>query len=242
MRIARSLSFNFPSCEILVSLDQLIRDPLRQKAKEGDVQAAHELLQRLRKKREGNTARELAKATKCIWLPVVSIEKSGHNVLPAVLAEYLSAATGHEVTNSILQINVAEHTGADGWHRLAHPALFDGKVQMGARYWLVDDFVGMGGTLANLRGFVEAAGGHVSGCTALTGRADSSTLRLDASLLGTLRSKHGTLDDWWRWRFGYGTDCLTFSEARFLGRAETVDRIRDRMASAGLRARIAGES
>lgn len=241
MRIARSLSLNFPSCEILVPLDELIHDPLRHPAKEGDVQAAHQLLQRLRKRREIYTAIELAKATKCILLPVVSIERTGHNVLPAVLAEHLGAATGNDVTNSIVQINVAGHTGADGWHRLTYPALFDGKVQIGARYWLVDDFVGMGGTFANLRGFVEAAGGHVVGCTALTGRADSSLLRLDARILETLRSKHGTLDDWWRWRFGYGTDCLTFSEARFLGRAENVDRIRDRMASAGLRTRIAGE-
>jgi adenine/guanine phosphoribosyltransferase-like PRPP-binding protein len=40
------------------------------------------------------------------------------------------------------------HTGADGFSRLARQAQFAGSVQAGRRYVMVDDFVGMGGTLA----------------------------------------------------------------------------------------------
>ena len=241
MRIRRSPSLNFPPCEILVPLTELTGNPLRFEAKGGQTKSAHQLVQGFQGQWKSKAELTIGTAGECILLPVIAIESAGHNVLPTVLAQYLASATGKAVETSIVQINLAGHTGSDGWHRLAHPAMFDGKVQTGARYWLVDDFVGMGGTLANLRGFIEASGGYVIGCSALTGRADSSTLRLDSATLEKLRSKHGSLDDWWRWRFGYGTDCLTFAEARFLNRAENVDRVRDRMAAAGRRARIKGK-
>ena len=53
------------------------------------------------------------------------------------------------------------HTGADGFSRLARPAEFVGVVQAGCEYVLVDDFVGMGGTRANLKGYIESKGGRV---------------------------------------------------------------------------------
>lgn len=53
---------------------------------------------------------------------------------------------------AVLQTNVVAHTGADGFSRLARQAEFAGAIQPGCDYVLVDDFVGMGGTLANLKG------------------------------------------------------------------------------------------
>jgi hypothetical protein len=53
------------------------------------------------------------------------------------------------------------HTGASGFARLAHQARFDGEIERGSLYLVVDDFVGQGGTLANL---------SVSISTALPGR------------------------------------------------------------------------
>ena len=43
---------------------------------------------------------------------------------------------------------------------------------------MVDDFVGLGGTLASLRGYLIAGGGRVLGTVTLTGRADSAKLAL----------------------------------------------------------------
>ena len=45
-------------------------------------------------------------------------------------------------------------------------------------YFLVDDFIGQGGTLTNLRGFVESHGAKVIGATALTGKGYSAKLSL----------------------------------------------------------------
>jgi hypothetical protein len=47
------------------------------------------------------------------------------------------------------------------------------------------------------------------------------------------RAKHGQdFEEWWKERFGYGFDCLTHSEARYLERAEDADAIRERFLEA----------
>ena len=58
-------------------------------------------------------------------------------------------------------------------------------------YVLVDDFVGMGGTLANLRGYIESNGGRVLGAVALTGKPYSAKLTLEEKTLEELRQTHG---------------------------------------------------
>ena len=138
-----------------------------------------------------------------------------------------------EVEARIIQANVVNHTGATGWERMARPAIFDGEVIDGRRYLLVDDFVGQGGTLANLRGFILHHGGKVVGAITLTGRGDSAKLALTTKTLESLRNKHGRQAEiWWAETFGYGFDCLTESEARYLLRVEDADTIRVRISEA----------
>jgi hypothetical protein len=67
-------------------------------------------------------------------------------------------------------------TKAGGFHRLAHQALFFGEVISGQFYFVVDDFVGQGGTLANLIGFIHSRGGSVLGATVLNGKPYSVKL------------------------------------------------------------------
>jgi hypothetical protein len=127
------------------------------------------------------------------------------------------------------------HTKADGFHRLAHQALFFGAVSAGQHYFVVDDFVGQGGTLANLIGFIHSRGGNVLGATVLTGKPYSVKLAPDAASIRTPRNKHGQeLEQWWRQHFGFGFDCLTRSEARYLEKSANAQTIRDRLVAAGL--------
>ncbi len=140
---------------------------------------------------------------------------------------------GWPVDKGIVQVNVVSHTGANGFWRLARQARFDGPVQAGRSYVLVDDFVGMGGTLANLKGFIEACGGHVLAAVSLTGKPHSAKLALTPVRLHELRTKHGQeLENWWFNRFTHAFDALTESEARYLTRTETADTIRNRIAEA----------
>ncbi len=97
----------------------------------------------------------------------------------------------------------------------------------------VDDFVGQGGTLANLRGWIEKKEGKVVGAVALTGKAYSAKLNPTKEQLHELRHKHGAdFEKWWEEHFGHAFDCLTQSEARCLARSPDVDTIRDRLAAA----------
>ncbi|HMX29239.1 MAG TPA: phosphoribosyltransferase [Blastocatellia bacterium] len=98
---------------------------------------------------------------------------------------------------------------------------------------MVDDFIGQGGTLANLKGFLESHGASVIGATVLTGKAYSAKLALTNETLQRLREKYGDeLETWWVAAFGYGFECLTESEARYLTRADDADAIRTRIVAA----------
>jgi hypothetical protein len=159
-------------------------------------------------------------------------EMDGVNAIPEAFADVLGRVLGWPIDGSILQTNVVAHTGADGWSRMARAAEFDGPVQAGCNYVLVDDFLGMGGTLANLRGHIEIHGGNVLAAAVLTGKPYSAKLAPTPERLRELRARHGhELEIWWRHKFGHAFDALTESEARYLTRTAEIDTIRNRLAA-----------
>ena len=161
-----------------------------------------------------------------------AVERTGLNAIPQALADYLGEQLNWQVDSGIIQTNVVAHTGADGFSRMARQAEFSGAVETGRNYCMVDDFVGQGGTLANMRGMLIKDGGIVIGSTALTGKPYSAILSPDCEILAQLRDKHGNeLEHRWKGRFGFGYECLTSSEARYLVRTPSFDRIRDRIAA-----------
>jgi hypothetical protein len=166
-------------------------------------------------------------------VPVHALEGQGFNRIPAAFAELLGERLNLEVEIGIIQMNIVNHTGATGWQRLASAPLFKGTVIPDQRYILVDDFVGQGGTLANLRGHIVHQGGKVIGAVCLTGRDDSRKLALDPQTLEALRQKHGqALENWWNETCGYDFTGLTESEAKYLLRVEDADTIRAKLAEA----------
>lgn len=160
-------------------------------------------------------------------------ERQGLNAIPAALTRLLSERLGIHREITIVQTNVVSHTGADGYGRLARQACFDGPIETSREYVMVDDFIGQGGTLANLRGWIEKQGGKVVGAIALTGKSYSAKLNPSQEQLHELRQKHGSdFERWWKAHFGHTFDCLTHSEARYLARSPDVDSIRNRLAAA----------
>ncbi|HJV02245.1 MAG TPA: hypothetical protein VJ752_17045 [Burkholderiaceae bacterium] len=152
-------------------------------------------------------------------------EASGVNAIPEALANAISVLLKWPRERDVIQANVVGHTGANGYVRLQRQVLFSGIVPSGLHYVLVDDFIGQGGTLANLRGHILKQGSAVLGATVLTGKAYSASLALTDTHLAELRRKHGTIEFWWKQRFGFGFECLTASEARYLIRTPTSARI-----------------
>jgi hypothetical protein len=178
-------------------------------------------------------ARELVGDRRPVLTPVHALETTGVNEIPVALAVAVGHELGLVVETSVIQDNTVGHTGADGWHRLANPALFSGHVSAGFEHVIFDDFIGQGGTVANLAGFIRSNGGKVIGVIALTGHDYSARLTPDPELTLTLRSKHGKdLELWWQEQFGYDFDCLTHSEARYLARIPDADTIRARILAA----------
>lgn len=167
-----------------------------------------------------------------VLVSVHAEEEAGRNAIPEVLAEAFAAATDWEIDHQIVQANVVNHTGASGYARLARQALFSGEAKAGRNYVIVDDFIGQGGTIANLKGWVESQGGHVLEAVVLTGKPYSAKIAPSDEQINALRAKHGQLEEWWQRHFGFGFECLTESEARYRVRSEDADAIRDRILEA----------
>jgi len=202
-------------------------------AKTGDVSAAKFLAAAFVDQSALDALRGLLQGRHAILAPVHAIEDQGINRIPAALAELLGERLALDIDPGIIQSNVVSHTGASGWERMARPPAFEGPVQPGQHYLLIDDFVGQGGTLANLRGFLLQGGGSPVGAATLTGRAYSAKIALQTDTLEQLQRKYGSeLENWWQQIFGYGFDRLTQSEARYLLRAEDVDTVRARISEA----------
>jgi hypothetical protein len=141
----------------------------------------------------------------------------------------------------IVQVNKVGHTRAPAFQRLVTPPEFAGPVRRGSNYIIVDDHVGLGGTLANLRGYIIGRGGRVIAMTTLTESRDARTISLQPETLAMLWAKHGQpLENLWQAQFGYGIDCLTEVEAQNLCRQPSVAAIEDFLAKAAIEARGRG--
>lgn len=199
-------------------------------AKQGDSDAAYELVYTFLNKSAVERIHSLLESVPMTLVAVHAFERDGLNAIPEAMADVLSNLLDCKIDTEIVQTNVVSHTKADGFSRIARQPVFNGNVDRGKSYFLVDDFVGMGSTLANLRGWIIRAGAHVSGATVLTGKGHSAKLHLNKETIHELREKHGSeLETWWIDTFGFGYDCLTNAEAGYLLRTPTADRIRNRI-------------
>ncbi len=224
---------DFPDVVIHAPEPAVKGHPQYRAAKVGDALAAEALVTDSISDRAVEQLAVVLSGRAVVLVPIHALESEGVNEIPMALAEELSRRLGVPVHDAIVQLNSVGHTGADGFTRLANQALFDGPVQGGQAYYLVDDFVGQGGTLANLAGFIRGQGGEIVGATVLTGKPYSAKLAPDGAQIRALRAKHGVqLEEWWRQRFGFGFECLTRSEARYLENTADADTIRSRVAAA----------
>jgi len=235
---------DFPAVVIHSTVKIRNAHPAYASAKAGDAAAAVVLVRDLLNTKAVALLREIIGGRPAILAAVTAIEKSGFNAIPDAMAHDLGKRLGLPVdAGELRQINKVAHTRATGWHRLVTPPLFGGKVEQGQNYVLVDDHVGLGGTLANMRGYIEAGGGKVIAMTTLTESRDASKISLYPETLNMLRLKHGKeLETFWQENTGYAFDCLTEVEAGYLFRQSSADAIRGCLAEAAEEASSSGLS
>jgi hypothetical protein len=224
---------NFPDVLIHATESAVKQHPTYQAAKAGDGNAAIRLVNDTQSAEQTQKLLSVLAGHSPTLVSAHAFERGAVNAIPEIFADFLGQALGWSVDSDIYQANVVFHTGADGFSRLARQARFEGRVNPGVEYVLVDDFVGMGGTLANFKGYIESNGGKVLAAVSLTGKPHSAKLVPSPERLQELRGQHGTeLESWWYERFAHTFDALTESEARYLARTEGSDTVRSRIAAA----------
>ena len=231
----------FPDVVIHTTVRARDAHPGYHAAKAGDADWALSLAVELLNDEAVSALTHLIAGRAALLLPVTADETTGFNAIPDAMAQVLARELDLPVASgTVVQTNKVGHTRAPAFQRIVTPATFDGVVEK-ADYVLVDDHVGLGGTLANLRGHIEARGGQVIAMTALTESREARHISLRPETFDMLRTRHGDeLDAFWKAQFGHGIDCLTEVEAVNLCRQHSVAAIADFLAQAAIEARGRG--
>jgi len=222
-----SWPINFPTVVIHSTVKKRDQHPAYASAKAGDFKAAISLVNDLLNPDALNLLGQNIGYCDVMLAAVTAVEKAGFNAIPDAMAHIIGGKMEWLTdTRELRQTNFVAHTRASGWHRIVTPPTFGGNVEKGRAYVLVDDHVGLGGTLANMRGYIEAKGGKVIAMTTLTESREASKISLSLPTLNMLRLKHGKeLEQYWQEIFGYGLDCLTEIEASYIARQPSLDAI-----------------
>lgn len=136
---------------------------------------------------------------------------------------------GSTADKDIVQVTKVYHTGADPMERLALRPEFEGAVQVGGRYVLVDDVTSLGGTLAELAHYIQFTGGFIQDVAVIVNAGRNKSLRPDLKTIKTLNERFANeiIEI-----FGIQVDALTANEAQYLVGFRTVDEIRNRLLKA----------
>ena len=131
-------------------------------AKHGDFQAALRLVDELVKDEKiAMIARQFPNAH---IIYNHKIQGDGINMIPAAYAVRFSAI-GMTVEHDIIAVTDVSHTNASDISRISKRMRFEGHVNRGTDYILLDDFITSGAELRDLRDYVNSQGGNVVAMT-----------------------------------------------------------------------------
>ena len=204
-------------------------------AKAGNIDAAYRLALSI----FGNAKRLLKIKNLGLQYPSAIItgvhaeEETGRNKIPESHAKQIGILTGLEVDKEIVQKTRVYRTGKDEIYRLAYRPKFDGKVQAGREYILIDDVTSKGGTLSELNFYIEQNGGKVVQMVVAGAGRYSTNIALTEKTKTEIINIYGTIalqeflkeHDIYAGNIGY----LTESEARRIMAAGALNRTRDRI-------------
>jgi hypothetical protein len=206
---------------------QLKAHPQYLKAKAGDSKSALALISDIALADIYKNASRFSQ--NCIFVSPFAREASGDNAIPQVLSEVFAVMCGSTADKDIVQVTKVYHTGADPMERLALRPEFEGAVQVGGRYVLVDDVTSLGGTLAELAHYIQFNGGFIQDVAVIVNAGRNKSLRPDLKTIKTLNERFANeiIEI-----FGIQVDALTANEAQYLVGFRTVDEIRNRLLKA----------
>ncbi len=159
-----------------------------------------------------------------IYTPVRAVEASGKNKIPEALAERIATVSGAGYDTEILQISLSHHTGANAMQRLLNRPVFNGEVSVDRPYVIVDDAIGMGGTVAEKASFIIENGGTVAGVIC-GGQTRGGNLWMDNNEIQKLLEEINYDSN----EFGIEPEALTSQEAKYLSKFKTPESFRNRV-------------
>ena len=213
-------------------------------AKSGDTDAAYRLVADLmRGKRQLQKLEYLKQNYQgAIIVGVHAVEPMGINKIPQILARYIGKITGLEVnggSDAIVQSVKVGRTGSDAIYRLAYRPKYEGTVKPGQDYLLVDDVITVGGTINELRYFIEKSGGTVVQMACMGAAQFSTNITLSEKTKQDLLNKYDimSLQEFLIEERIYDGNplFLSESEARTIIRAGSLDGCRNRITQRRLR-------
>lgn len=186
-------------------------------AKHGDFQAALRLVDELVKDEKiAMIARQFPNAH---IIYNHKIQGDGINMIPAAYAVRFSAI-GMTVEHDIIAVTDVSHTNASDISRISKRMRFEGYVNRGTDYILLDDFITSGAELRDLRDYVNSQGGNVVAMTTF-GHGSFGKLkdvRIDEAYKQKLGDAGVTDNDLRKYGIASEIGCLTLGEAAKLTR------------------------
>ncbi|MGD9825118.1 LPD38 domain-containing protein, partial [Desulfobacter sp.] len=208
--------------------------PDHKAAKAGDVDAANRLVFDLVKPEK---VLELKKQfPDAMVVPVHAEEEAGKNKIPRALARAYGEIAGFKVDLGIVQTNKSGHTKKDAAERIISRAEFDGDVNPGQEYIILDDIITTGETLSELRHYIENNGGKVVAASTLGYSKYSTVLAVKQDSLKKIQDKFNVkeLEDVLKeFNIAGNIQALTNSEAKYILSFRAVDAFRNRILEAG---------
>lgn len=228
-QMARTDWKDFPPVVRNGNMGELKNEPEYRAAKSGDVEKSAQLVDKLLKSETFEQIKSMIGNEKPILVPILAKEANGNNRIPLSMVYALSQKLDLPFSDEIYQINKVSRTDTGIYHRYAFQPEFDGKVEAGKSYLIVDDTLSVGGTIAGLKGYIENHGGKVLGATVMTAHESALDIVIKPNMLQSLNQKHGdSLNQFWQNEFGYGIDKLTQHEAGHL-KKPSLEQIQERI-------------
>jgi len=154
---------------------------------------------------------------------------SGSNLMSILSTIAFQELAGIKIDFGFQQQDKFTRNASGDLHRLAFPVGFDGEVKKDKSYVVFDDHIKTGSTVANLAGYIHAAGGPVKGFMALSLNPIVQAFSQRQSTWEKLLTHPNFINtnEFWQNNFGFSLDCLTDPEALLL--LDLLDRYKENL-------------
>jgi len=141
------------------------------------------------------------------------------------------------IADETIEIHKGGRTGKDALVKLTARPTFDGKIKAGKEYKLIDDAIAQGGTISELRHFVDNAGTKAVNVSVSVAAQFSSVIPPSEGTIQRIKEKFGReetekfLKDY---SIAGALEALTEREASYLLKFRSLDAIRARAVAKGI--------